>query len=673
MSLGIGVDTGGTYTDAVIYDFEKQEVVAKTKALTTKEDLARGIGMALDALPIKLLSQATVIALSTTLATNACVENKGGRAKLVLMGTSKKVLDWINAETVYGLKNEDIMCIETNGSFNGEFIEQPDWDKLLAEEDAWFSDAEALSVAEVNALRNGAICEKNAKEKLSAHYNIPIVMATEIAKNLNVMERGATSLLNARLLPVIEEFMEAVSFALKSRKLDIPTMVVRSDGSLMTDKISYSRPVETILSGPASSVLGGRELTNCENCLIIDMGGTTTDISIVKKNIPAMSDGIRIGGWRTQIKGVYIDTFGLGGDSRIIYRDNKLELSTRRVQPLCITAVKYPEIIIQLQNLLQQKDFGANPLHEFLCLVRPPKDISQYSYYEINLLEKLENGPIMLGDDSLDLYSLKSERLENEGIIMRCGLTPTDIMHIKGDFSMHNKEASILAARYRLKALNKYEDTSEGLAAFCDEVYDMVAKKLYENIVRIIIANSYPKNFADGFESDGKLDFLISQSWLERNSPKKDKFFDFGFSTNATLVGVGAPIHIFLPIVAKALGTDYIIPQHAGVANAVGAIVADISVQSDIKIAPHYTANGTSEYTVFTNDGNGIFKTLEEAIENAQRAAISAATIEAKKRGALGELAVKLEVNTNTAFAKGGSAIDLGTMATAIVSGRVNA
>lgn len=90
--LGIGIDTGGTYTDAVVVDLTTSQVLAEAKALTTKDDLSVGIGGALDALPDKLRQQARSISLSTTLATNACVEGKGGRAKLVIVGASQKAL-----------------------------------------------------------------------------------------------------------------------------------------------------------------------------------------------------------------------------------------------------------------------------------------------------------------------------------------------------------------------------------------------------------------------------------------------------------------------------------------------------------------------------------------------------------------------------------------------------
>src|SRR5690554_3116415 len=92
MRLGIGIDTGGTYTDAVLYDFESKTILHSSKSLTTKDDLAVGIGGALDKLPDDLMRQAEIVSLSTTLATNACVEEKGGRGKLVFIGGDEDVI-----------------------------------------------------------------------------------------------------------------------------------------------------------------------------------------------------------------------------------------------------------------------------------------------------------------------------------------------------------------------------------------------------------------------------------------------------------------------------------------------------------------------------------------------------------------------------------------------------
>lgn len=90
MKLGIGIDTGGTYTDAVIYNFEDKKILGSAKSLTTKNDLTIGILGAIDGLPLDLVQQAEMISLSTTLATNACVEDKGGRAKLIFLAEKKR-------------------------------------------------------------------------------------------------------------------------------------------------------------------------------------------------------------------------------------------------------------------------------------------------------------------------------------------------------------------------------------------------------------------------------------------------------------------------------------------------------------------------------------------------------------------------------------------------------
>src|SRR5690606_30033303 len=103
--------------------------------------------------------------------------------------------------------------------------------------------------------------------------------------------------------------------SLAARGVKAPLVIVRSDGSLMSEEFSKVRPVETLLCGPAASVMGGIEITQEQNCLIVDMGGTTTDIAIVKNGVPVKAEeGISIGNWRTFVKGVYIETFGLGGD-----------------------------------------------------------------------------------------------------------------------------------------------------------------------------------------------------------------------------------------------------------------------------------------------------------------------------------------------------------------------
>lgn len=671
MKIGIGIDTGGTCTDAVAYDFESGALLAKGKALTTREDLSVGIGQALDMLPSEFIREASLISLSTTLATNACVEHKGCRAKLMIFGLTDEFIRRFNAEANYGFKYDNVRCIDTRGSADGLVVDEPDWDKVISELGDWLADAEALSAAEVYAIHNGAPCEFHAKKLAQELYGLPLVCASELTNDLNVLTRGATALLNARLLPIVREFVEAALSDFESRQCNAPVMVVRTDGSLMSAKLALTRPVETILSGPAASILAGRSFTDMEDYLIIDMGGTTTDVSVVNNGKPVMADsGVQIGGWRTYVKGVFVDTFALGGDSAVRIKDENVKIFPRRVMPICVASQRWPEIKTLLTELLSDTRKSQFPLHEFLYLVREPADPKRYDEDELDLIEALRKGPCILGNlqktAGIDLYHLNSERLEAEGIVMRCGLAPTDFMHIKGDYSGYDKEASELAARYLLRMLER-EDTPEALYALADEVYDLVEEHLYFNILRILLAQQYPAQFAQ--ELDPQTAFLIRQGWAKRDTDES-ALFSFDLGTKAALVGIGAPTHVFLPAVAKALGAECINPENAEVANALGALKADINTVARVEIFQGLSSTGQIYYVVHAPLGSSRFDNLDEAIDTAKAASEEAAMKEARVRGALGELVINTSIERRSAMSKWGTKVDLGCAAVSEVTVR---
>lgn len=651
MKLGIGIDTGGTYTDAVIFDYETRRVLDKSKALTTHEELSEGIGRALDGLDPALTARAETIVLSTTLATNACVEEKGGRARLILMGTDEKVMAWIDAKTRYGLRPEDVLCVDARTGFDGSVEEMPDWEKVMAGHDAWLRDAQALAVTELNAPRNGAVCEREARKALSARYDVPLVLAGELTNELNIMERGATALLNARLLPVIDEFLQAVRRALDARGIRAERMIVRSDGSLMSEVHARTAPVQTILSGPAASVVGSRVLAGSENCLIVDMGGTTTDVSIVRGGQPRRTDGIRIGGYRTQIGGVYIDTFGLGGDSRVVVRDGELNLTARRVQPLCVALARHPELKDALRAVSKNTKAATLPLHEGLMLMRRPADPERYSETERRLIAALEDGPMLLGERRVDVYNLGSDRLEAEGAVLRFGMTPTDAMHIRGDFDRFDAEASRMGAEFLYRRIPGMESPE----AFADAIYDRVCEKMYEGVVRILLSDAHPRWFKAGM--DEQLKRMIHESWISDG----DGFFNYRFHTRAKLVGIGAPTHLFLPRVAEKLGAECILPEHAEVANAVGAAAAGFSARAKVPVQPLRGDMGSTDgYAVYAADETRTFEEMEDALAFARQAAAAQAEREARRHGADGPLNIVVRDDARTASSRYGTPVDLG-------------
>ena len=661
----IGIDTGGTYTDAVAFDLRNRTVLAKGKARTTKEDLSCGISNAMDTLPPELLRAARRIALSTTLATNACVEGKGGRAKLILMGTTRAVMRRIDAERVYGLRDEDVLCLDTHGSFDGSVVDEPDWNAVIAENEDWLADAEALGVVEANAARNGAVCERHAKEVLAARFGVPVIMASELASDLNMMERGATALLNARLLPVIEDFLSSVRRSLEQRGIDAPVFVVRSDGSLMDEAFARQHPVETILSGPAASILGARELAKSPDCVIVDMGGTTSDVSLVADGEPALTDRIRIGSWKTQVKGAFVETFGLGGDTAVRIEGGRCALATRRVEPVSAAAQRWPEFKEALARRASSPCVGGPAPCEGLYLVREPADPARYTAAERDIVADLRCGPALIGDGiKVDRYVRTTERLEAEGVVMRFGFTPTDAMHLAGHFNRYDGEVALLAARILGKALGIAGNEPEQQIAA--DVYRLVEHALYLNLARILIARRYPRAADDA--AAGAFDALIEENWRRALAGADSTLFDLDFALRAAVVGVGAPSHLLVPETARLLGARCVIPGNSEVANAVGAATAAVSARGRATVVPQYDAFGIVGYTVTFDGGRAHAASEDEALEKATEAAHDEAMRRARQRGAHGKLSCTVSCAKRTSHDLSGQTLHLETAVTATAS-----
>lgn len=653
MRIGIGIDTGGTFTDIAVYDYDSEKVLVKGKTPTTKEDLEICINKALDIVPEEYLREAVQISLSTTLATNSCVEDKGSRARLVIVGTTDSCMQWISADSRYGLRPEDVLAIDAHSTYDGTVVDHPDWDAVTDKYNEFFSSAQALACAEVYAMRNAGAIEKRAKEYFTGKYPVPFVMGNELATDLNVMERGATAWLNARLLNIIREFTTAVDTSLEKRNVTARRMVVRSDGSLMDKESVLQYPVRTILSGPAASIVGGNSLAGNRNCLIVDMGGTTTDVSIIKDGVPFTTRGIKIGRFTTQVPGVFIDTFGLGGDSRITMETGVPSLNPTRVRPLCMAASEYPQIKEDIKKVFDKGNFKIKPLYEAMYLLKEPSDPSLYDYDELKIIDTLRNGPIVLGTN-VNYLLMKTERLENEGIVMRCGMTPTDFMHLKGDFDLYDTEASRIGARYMLRALAGYEDTENDLKRLCDDIYELVERKVYDNLVRILLTKDHPEIFKNG-EISEELERLIHSTWDGKG------MLDLSCATDYALVGIGAPTHLFLPKVAEKLKTECVIPENSEVANALGAALSDIRSEVKLTVAPNMSNNIVGNFIVYFGEGYRVYTREKDAIEDAKLLASELASNEARKLGALGELRIQTWTSASNFYGADGSRMSLRT------------
>lgn len=646
MKLAIGIDTGGTYTDAVLYDFETKKILHAAKALTTKNDLCVGIGNALDALPDEHFKEVRMLSLSTTLATNACVEGKGGAAKLVFFNGDKDILKKYGAE--YGLPPVGEILVEPcRTDISGQIYAYPDWEKFEADVRENCRGLDGIGVIELYSFKNGAVIEKEAKERIAKIADIPVTCGYELFREPNSLQRGAGTLLNAGLYPVIEDFLRAVRRAMQKRGIDSPLVIMRSDGSLMTEEFARKHPVETLLCGPAASVAGGYGLSREKNSVIVDMGGTTTDIAIVRGGVPVRAEGgVTVGKWRTYVDGMLIRTFGLGGDSAVHYRGKKLVLEEYRVVPLCAACAHYPAMKERLSRLAAS---GAGVhtqfRYEFYFLAREPRSLERYTEREKKLIAALRGGPLILDDAAAavgqDIYTFNPSRLIKEGIVQVCGLTPTDLMHVRGDFLRFDAEISRMAAE--IVAQNLGVSAEE----LCELVYREIEHRMYTNIVKILLQVQDSFFAKNGF--DRASEHFIEESYELARGNRGGSLIRAPFTTDFKLVGIGAPIRLFLGGVAKLLGTESFVPEHGEVANAVGAVTGGIYASAEAEVRAGFLDTGAQGYFVYGEGETRAFPAEEEAEHYAEMLAMQAAKAKAAERGASGEVAVTCRKKRRTA------------------------
>ena len=190
---------------------------------------------------------------------------------------------------------------------------------------------------------------------------------------MDSMKRATTVFWNARLIPILLELIEAVTGVLEARGITAPIMLERSDGTLMGERLARRRPIETLMSGPVASVYGALHLTDCQDALVIDMGGTTTDIGLVRNGQPRLrNSGARIGVYRTTVKTLDLHTTGLGGDSELVIKqDGSLAIGPKRVMPVSYAAQFCPAIAEELGNWdkiqCEHVDAALLPCRVFHC------------------------------------------------------------------------------------------------------------------------------------------------------------------------------------------------------------------------------------------------------------------------------------------------------------------
>src|ERR1700723_1266136 len=354
--LWLGLDTGGTFTDAVLLAGGRR-VIASAKARTTPWNLAIGIGKALravlDRLPVGAdRGNVSLVSVSTTLATNAVVENRFSPVCTLLIGFDDAMAErsGLQRPGSGGL----VVRIQGGHGAPGEEASALDEAAVTRAVAAHEARVEAFAVAANFSVRNPAH-ELRARKLIRGLTAKPVTCAHELSSKLDAPRRALTAALNARLTPQIRHLIEALSQVLAAESIDAPLMIVKGDGSLMRADVALEYPVETVLSGPAASVVGAGFLTGQSDFVVSDMGGTTTDIAVVSGGRPVIrAEGALVGGWRTMVQAVDVRTIGFGGDSEVGFgRQAKLKVGPRKAMPLCLLAHTFPETLEDLRALAE--------------------------------------------------------------------------------------------------------------------------------------------------------------------------------------------------------------------------------------------------------------------------------------------------------------------------------
>ena len=344
---------------------------------------------------------------------------------------------------------------------DGTLLEEPTREEILAALKPVCTPDSCVAISGLFSVRNSTLEYKVAE--IARDLGATAVCGRDIApEQLNYIKRAATAMLNGRLQSIIFDFLESIEQALKELQIHAPIDIVRSDGSLMSREYALNFPVETLLCGPAASVSGVMNLLPDTDCLIADIGGTTTDLSLIRNGEAVRTaEGVNIGSYRTCVQSVFVETLGLGGDTRLfIDRNGGLTLDQKRAIPLCVLASTYPEIkqesherINYIESLTSDSERQTAFWHhirtyEYRVLNRQPssEEFLSLSESEKTLCSYLAQRPRSVSDClkllNRDVYVFQTDHLEQMGIVQKAAFTLTDILHITGEFSSYDIDAS---------------------------------------------------------------------------------------------------------------------------------------------------------------------------------------------------------------------------------------
>lgn len=371
MKVRIGIDVGGTFTDAVAINNETYELIGSVKAPTThtaKEGVAAGIVEVLH----KVMEQynikpedVTFIAHGTTQATNALLEGDVARVGVVTLGQGIQGAKSRSDTTIGNIElapgkflNSENNYVDTS-SQNVDQAIRTALETLKNQGCTSFVAAEAFSVDDP--------ARENRTVELCKEMDLPGTATNDISKLYGLKIRTRTAVVNASIMPKMLEAATMTDASIKSAGIESPLMVMRCDGGVMTVDEVRNRPILTILSGPAAGVAGALMYEKLTDGLFFEVGGTSTDISCVKDG-KVMIRYAEVGGHKTYLNSLDVRTVGIGGGSMVEIKNGKaVDMGPRSAH---IAGLEY-EVYTPAEKIVDPKLVAVRPMEtdpEYACI-----------------------------------------------------------------------------------------------------------------------------------------------------------------------------------------------------------------------------------------------------------------------------------------------------------------
>lgn len=557
MNFILGIDTGGTYTDAVLITKEERKIVDKAKAFTTHDDLIKGIDRCIDMLEHTDCSEITEVHISTTLALNSVLERKFDKIGLVQIDRAIETEPPANYAVVikdpfYGQRTHN--C--------GETIPE-----ILDIQKKFANNVEYIIVTSPSKSRDNWR-EHVFASQIEKIMDVEAFCVSDYCEDDDYTDRTITAMLTLYLKPIIDGWIKSVENMMTEKGINARLKIMNAMGRLISCDEARRDPLSTLFSGLAASVAGGLNMVEAEDFLLIDMGGTSSDITrIIGRQFREVKEYSKIDKFTIRRKTMDVQTFGIGGDSYIkLSQSGSIVAGPGKAIPICVMSSRFPYLEEELKSCRRPENYEMLTVQDIDCFIGAGHyRREELTGFEERVVKYLTGNPhnvfVIAEHFNIDPDALHLDKLVRKGAVKLISLTPTDVLHAEEKYREWNVDGAKAAISHM----------AEQIGTTMDVCIAMIKESITETLVKACMQSiaNFEKEQFDFDDSKGAL-FLLESFY--RSS---DSMLEMKFEINKPIVALGAPAGAWLGPVAERLNTEVMIPEHCEVANAFGVAIAE--------------------------------------------------------------------------------------------------